>query len=58
MCDSHVTDHKTFPIFSNIQGAFTHDLKITLFDWLISGAYAAYWSTDSGQYTVIKIVVQ
>jgi len=49
---------RLFPIFSNIQGAFTHDLKITSFDWLISEAYAAYWSTDSGQYTVIKIVAQ
>jgi len=34
-CDSHVTGHKTFSIFSNIQRAFTHDLKITSFDWLI-----------------------
>jgi len=47
-----------FSIFSNIQGAFTHDLKITLFDWLISGACAVYWFNDSGQYTINKVIVQ
>jgi len=34
-CASHVTDHKTLSIFSNAQGAFTHDLRMSLFDWLV-----------------------